>query len=51
METGDLRSDVYEDAILVIRGGEIEAIVGAQDAVIPYGATVLDAQGGNLSDL
>ncbi|KAH9935808.1 hypothetical protein B0H21DRAFT_780838 [Amylocystis lapponica] len=46
MGTGDLNSDLLHDAILVTRGGEIEAIVGAQDGVIPYGASVLDAQGG-----
>ncbi|KAH9926124.1 uncharacterized protein B0H18DRAFT_1085078 [Fomitopsis serialis] len=45
METGDLRADVLEDAILVTRGGQIEAIVGTQDAVIPYGASVLNAEG------
>ncbi|TFY58581.1 hypothetical protein EVJ58_g6333 [Rhodofomes roseus] len=45
MESGDLRSDILEDAILVTRGGQIEAIVGAQDAVIPYGATVFNAEG------
>ncbi|OSX64767.1 hypothetical protein POSPLADRAFT_1166862 [Postia placenta MAD-698-R-SB12] len=48
METGDLRYDVFDDAILVIQGGEIEAIVGSQDAVIPRGATVLDAEGGYI---
>ncbi|OJT07280.1 hypothetical protein TRAPUB_1877 [Trametes pubescens] len=48
METGDLKSDVLRDAVLVTRNGEIEAIVGVHDAVIPYGATVLDAQGGYI---
>ncbi|KAI0737876.1 hypothetical protein C8Q80DRAFT_1275924 [Daedaleopsis nitida] len=46
METGDLKSDVLHDAVLVTRGGEIEAIVGVHDAVFPYGATVFDAEGG-----
>lgn len=46
METGDLKSDVLRDAVLVTRNGEIEAIVGVHDAVLPYGATVLDAEGG-----
>ncbi|PCH38468.1 hypothetical protein WOLCODRAFT_64922 [Wolfiporia cocos MD-104 SS10] len=46
METGDLRSDVLEDALLIVRGGEIDAIVGVHDAVIPESATVLNAQGG-----
>ncbi|OBZ75588.1 hypothetical protein A0H81_04846 [Grifola frondosa] len=46
METGDLRFDVLRDAVLVTRSGEIEAIVGVHDLIIPYGATVLDAQGG-----
>ncbi|KAI0637449.1 hypothetical protein C8Q77DRAFT_1155282 [Trametes polyzona] len=46
METGDLKTDVLHDAVLVTRNGEIEAIVGVHDVAIPYGATVLDAQGG-----
>ncbi|KAI0355021.1 hypothetical protein OH77DRAFT_1425075 [Trametes cingulata] len=46
METGDLKSDVLRDAVIVTRNGEIEAIVGVHDAVIPYGATVLDVEGG-----
>ncbi|KAI0956725.1 hypothetical protein AcW1_005336 [Taiwanofungus camphoratus] len=40
METGDLRPDILRDAILVTRSGKIEAIVGVQDAVIPYGFVV-----------
>ena len=44
METGDY-DDIMEDAIIVTRGGQIEAIVGAQDA-LPYGATVFNAEGG-----
>ncbi|KAI0329892.1 hypothetical protein GY45DRAFT_1324512 [Cubamyces sp. BRFM 1775] len=46
METGNLESDVLRDAVLVTRDGQIEAIVGVHDAVIPYGASVLDVQGG-----
>ncbi|CDO68900.1 hypothetical protein BN946_scf185000.g43 [Trametes cinnabarina] len=46
METGDLKADILRDAVLVTRNGEIEAIVGVHDAVIPYGATVLDVEGG-----
>ncbi|KAL6308701.1 hypothetical protein BKA93DRAFT_763864 [Sparassis latifolia] len=46
METGELHSDLLTDAVLVTRGGEIEAIVGVQELVLPYGATVLDAEGG-----
>lgn len=47
MESDNLHEDVLRDATLVTRGGEIEAIVGsADDVVIPYGATVIDAQGG-----
>ncbi|KAI0373252.1 hypothetical protein BV20DRAFT_963082 [Pilatotrama ljubarskyi] len=46
METGDLKSDVLRDAVIVTRNGEIEAVVGIHDAVIPYGATVLDVEGG-----
>lgn len=44
METGDY-DDIIEDAIIVTRGGQIEAIVSAQDA-LPYGATVINAEGG-----
>lgn len=51
METGNIKSDVLHDAVLVTRDGQIEAIVGVHDAVIPYGATVLDAQGGKSSQL
>ena len=46
METGNVKSDVLRDAVLVTRGGEIEAIVGVHDAVFPYGATVIDVEGG-----
>lgn len=46
MESGNLHNDVLRDAIIVTRAGEIEAIVGANEAVIPYGATILDAAGG-----
>lgn len=46
MENGNVQSDLLHDAVLVTRGGEIEAIVGVHDFVAPYGATVLDAQGG-----
>ncbi|KAI8999066.1 hypothetical protein BD414DRAFT_476891 [Trametes punicea] len=46
METGDLKSDVLRDAVLVTRNGEIESIVGVHDAVIPTGAPVLDVEGG-----
>ncbi|EPT06231.1 hypothetical protein FOMPIDRAFT_124868 [Fomitopsis schrenkii] len=43
METGD-HDDIVEDAIIVTRSGQIEAIVGSQDA-LPYGATVFNAEG------
>ena len=46
METGHVQSDLLHDAVLVTRGGEIEAIVGVHDFVAPYGATILDAEGG-----
>ncbi|THG95346.1 hypothetical protein EW026_g6293 [Hermanssonia centrifuga] len=48
MESGNLHNDVLRDAIIVTRAGEIEAIVGANEAVIPYGATILDAAGGYI---
>ncbi|KZT73997.1 hypothetical protein DAEQUDRAFT_761464 [Daedalea quercina L-15889] len=44
METGNLHEDILEDAIIVTRGGQIEAIVG-EGAAIPYGATVINAEG------
>ena len=46
-DTGALKSDILHDAVLVTRAGEIEAIAGVHDVVIPYGATVLDVQGGD----
>ncbi|GJE87975.1 thioredoxin-like protein790 [Phanerochaete sordida] len=46
MASGSLQQDVLYDAVLVARGGKIAAIVGVQDYVIPYGATVIDAEGG-----
>ena len=46
MQSGNLHQDVLHDAVLVTRAGSIEAIVGIEDGVIPYGATVIDAQGG-----
>ena len=49
MSTGNIHNDILRDAVLVTRNGEIEAIAGVHDFVAPYGATVLDAQGGRLS--
>ncbi|TFK87930.1 hypothetical protein K466DRAFT_599091 [Polyporus arcularius HHB13444] len=46
METGNVQSDLWHDAVIVTRGGEIEAIVGVHDVELPYGTTVLDAEGG-----
>ena len=46
METGDLRGDLLHDAFVFLAGGEIVAILGVQDAVIPYGTTVINAEGG-----
>ena len=46
MATGNLHSDVVYDAVLTVRGGQIEAVSAAKDASIPYGAFVVDAQGG-----
>ncbi|KAI1784218.1 hypothetical protein LXA43DRAFT_1043367 [Ganoderma leucocontextum] len=46
MSTGNIHNDILHDAVLVTRNGEIEAIAGVHDFVIPYGATVLDAEGG-----
>ncbi len=46
MDTGNIHNDILRDAVLVTRNGQIEAIAGVHDYVIPYGATVLDAEGG-----
>nr|VWO98440.1 Cytochrome P450 monooxygenase AKT7 (EC (AK-toxin biosynthesis protein 7) [Ganoderma boninense] len=46
MSTGNIHNDILHDAVLVTRNGQIEAIAGVHDYVIPYGATVLDAEGG-----
>ena len=49
MGTGNIHNDILHDAVLVTRNGQIEAIAGVHDYIIPYGATVLDAQGGQSS--
>lgn len=46
MENGGPRGDLLHDALLIVRNGKINAILGIQDAVIPYGAKTFDAQGG-----
>jgi hypothetical protein len=46
MESGNFHEDVLHDAVLITRRGKIEAIVGISDAVIPYGARVIDLEGG-----
>ncbi|KAH9915780.1 uncharacterized protein BXZ73DRAFT_92563 [Epithele typhae] len=48
MDTGKLTADILHDAVLVTHGGVIEAIAGVHDFVIPYGATVVDVQGGYI---
>lgn len=50
MDTGYLNTDVLHDALVVVRSGSIEAIVGIRDAAayIPFGAKTFDAQGGYL---
>lgn len=35
MESGNLYRDILHDAVLVTRGGSIEAIVGREDLVLP----------------
>ncbi|KAH8100212.1 hypothetical protein BXZ70DRAFT_893558 [Cristinia sonorae] len=40
------KTDLLHDSLLVVRDGKIMAILGVYDAVIPYGATSIDAQGG-----
>ncbi|KAJ3550145.1 hypothetical protein NM688_g5104 [Phlebia brevispora] len=49
METGSLQSDVIHHAVLFTRNGRVEAIGGSQDAVIPEGAMLLDAEGGFIT--
>ena len=39
-------TDLLHDSLMIVAGGEIVTILGVQDAVIPYGATTFDAQGG-----
>lgn len=51
MESGDLNGDVYHNAVLFTRGGKIEAVMGAEEAVIPQDAMILDAEGGMCLDV
>ncbi|KAI0692203.1 hypothetical protein BC835DRAFT_1358056 [Cytidiella melzeri] len=46
MEGASPRHDVLNDAVLMVSGGKIEAIIGIGEAVIPYGASVINAHGG-----
>ena len=46
MDSGDLQGDIFHDAVLFVRNGRIESVVGSHDAVIPQGAMVLNAEGG-----
>ncbi|KAJ3981233.1 hypothetical protein F5890DRAFT_570495 [Lentinula detonsa] len=48
METGSLDEDLLHDAVLVIRGGVIEAVFSAtgNSFVAPEGATLINANGG-----
>ncbi|EKM56016.1 uncharacterized protein PHACADRAFT_209515 [Phanerochaete carnosa HHB-10118-sp] len=48
MESGSLLQDVMHDAVLVSRGGRVEATVGIEDYVVPHGATVINAEGGYI---
>ncbi|EKM56024.1 uncharacterized protein PHACADRAFT_122127 [Phanerochaete carnosa HHB-10118-sp] len=48
MESGSLLQDVLHDAVLISRGGRVEAIVGIEDYVVPHGATVINAEGGYI---
>ena len=49
MDTGYLKTDVLRDALVVVRSGAIEAIIGIHDAdaadYVPLGATTFDAKG------
>ena len=49
MDEGELDGDVYRNAVLFTRGGKIEAVVGAGEAVIPQDAMILDAEGGTYT--
>ncbi|THH26786.1 hypothetical protein EUX98_g7409 [Antrodiella citrinella] len=46
MDGDSAKTDLLHDGLMVVRNGKIAAILGVQDAVIPYGATTFDAQGG-----
>ena len=45
-EGEDPKHDVSKDAVVMVTGGKIEAIIGVGEAVIPYNANVINAQGG-----
>ena len=49
LDEGELDGDVYRNAVLFTRGGKIEAVVGAGEAVIPQDAMILDAEGGTYT--
>lgn len=50
MQTGSISSDLMTNAILVTRDGVIESVSDGQNAIVPVGATVIDAQGGMSMD-
>ncbi|KAH7101042.1 hypothetical protein BKA62DRAFT_657878 [Auriculariales sp. MPI-PUGE-AT-0066] len=46
MATGELKSDIIRDGVLVARGGLIQAVGRESEVDIPEDATILDAEGG-----
>lgn len=46
MESGSEHGDVIHNAVLITRAGLVESTAGAEDADIPTGATIIDAEGG-----
>lgn len=47
--TGHLDADLVPNGILIIRGGVFESVTTIQNAVIPDGATVINAYGGSFA--
>jgi hypothetical protein len=50
MESGNPETDLIRNGTLTIRGGVIEYVGPSLDYILPTGATVIDAEGGEESD-
>lgn len=46
METGDIDLDLLEESALVVRAGVIESVSSAHGFMVPDGATMINARGG-----